>query len=439
MDQDATTHLPVAPKLASLAVLLLATVLMYTSQGLTHTLVPLRLSSGSASGFVTACYFLGFGLGAFLSPLLVSRIGHIRAFGGLLGIVIVAVLFLPMVDALWLWGITRLLHGASIAAAAVVVEAWLVSASGLEARGRVLAVYTIAVYGGIGIGPLFLVFLRDTLWQPFSVAAIILCLAAVPVLFWRTDAPAIPQYAPASWRRIKSVSTVSLMTASAAGFSAGALTALGPIYAVSLGLDTSGVALMMSVPVILGLVLQWPVGMLSDHYERRRVISGATLISASCAFALIWGGSLELAVVFSLLAVLHGILYSLYPLALAHANDRVGTPTDTADIGAGLLLCYGIGAAAGPAFAGGLALAMGPTSGFLVAMVALTLTGLYILLNVHRHSKIAIVDKGAYTNLPSSTPKVFELDPRTVPDPATSADQATIHSDDPETSPVSRS
>lgn len=201
MDQDDSEHHRVAPKLASLAVLLLATVVMYISQGLTHTLVPLRLASGSASGLVTACYFVGFSLGAFLGPQLIRRVGHIRAFGGLLGIVILAVLSLALVDALWFWGVIRLLHGASIAAAAIVVEAWLVSASGPEARGRVLAVYTLAVYGGIGIGPLFLTILpegADTLWQPFSVAAIILCLAAVPVLFWRTDAPPIPTHTPAS-------------------------------------------------------------------------------------------------------------------------------------------------------------------------------------------------------------------------------------------------
>jgi hypothetical protein len=56
-------------------------------------------------------------------------------------------------------------------------------------------------------------------------------------------------------------------------------------------------------------------------------------------------------------------------------------------------------------------------------MVALVLTGCYILLDVHRHARVAIVDKGAYTNLPSSTPKVFELEPRTVPDPVTESNE----------------
>jgi MFS family permease len=135
-------------------------------------------------------------------------------------------------------------------------------------------------------------------------------------------------------------------------------------------LDTSGVALIMSVPVIIGLILQWPVGALSDRYERRRVMSGATLVCASFAFALIWGQSLGVAVVYCLLA------------------------------------------------------------GFLVAMVALALTGAYILMDVHHYARIAIVDKGAYTNLPSSTPTVFELEPRTVPDPVTENDLTTTRPDE---------
>lgn len=44
MNQDERTHHRVAPKLASLAVLLLATLAMYVSQGLTHTLAPLGLA-----------------------------------------------------------------------------------------------------------------------------------------------------------------------------------------------------------------------------------------------------------------------------------------------------------------------------------------------------------------------------------------------------------
>ena len=68
---------------------------------------------------------------------------------------------------------------------------------------------------------------------------------------------------------------------------------------------------------------------------------------------------------------------------------------------------------------------MGPSSGFLVAVVALALTGSYILLDIHRHARVALVDKGAYTNLPSSTPKVFALEPRTVPDPEIPAELET--------------
>lgn len=74
------------PQLAALALLLLATAVLYASQ----------------VGLVTAAYFTGFGLGAFYGSILIRRVGHIRAFGGLLATVICAVLLLPLLESFWL-------------------------------------------------------------------------------------------------------------------------------------------------------------------------------------------------------------------------------------------------------------------------------------------------------------------------------------------------
>ncbi|MFE8071339.1 MFS transporter [Marinobacteraceae bacterium S3BR75-40.1] len=411
-------------QLGALAILLLANLLLYTSQGLTHTLIPLRLANGFDAGIVTAGYFIGFGLGAFFGPLVIRRVGHIRAFGGLLGMVIFAVLAFPLIEGLVAWVLLRVLQGACIAAVAVVVEAWLVGAASVQDRGKVLAIYTLMVYGGIGLGPLFLTAYPDLAWRPFSIAALLLCLSAVPVLFWRTEAPPMPLHAPAGWRRMMTVSPVALAIASAAGLAGGAFTALGPIYGSDLGLDAGGVGLMMSISVLMGLLLQWPVGHLSDLYERRRVMAGITVASALFALALLLGKNLDLIWIYVLLAGFQGTLYTLYPLALAHANDRVGSNTDSSDIGSTLLLGYGIGAAVGPALSAGGALWIGAVAGFAVAAATLLAAAIFVVADVVRLKRILIVDKGAYTHLPHSTPEVFELEPRTMPDSAMAGEES---------------
>lgn len=82
----------IGPQLAALLVLLVATLILYVSRGLTHLLVPLRVADPTRAGLVTGAYFLGFGLGAFYGGAVIRRVGHIRAFGGLLSAIICTVL-----------------------------------------------------------------------------------------------------------------------------------------------------------------------------------------------------------------------------------------------------------------------------------------------------------------------------------------------------------
>ena len=94
-------------------------------EGLTHTVIPLRLVDGTRAGLVTAAYFLGFVLGAYWGALFIRRVGHIRAFGSLLSLVVLAILVLPMTSGLWFWVAICMVHGASIAAVAPYLAAAL--------------------------------------------------------------------------------------------------------------------------------------------------------------------------------------------------------------------------------------------------------------------------------------------------------------------------
>lgn len=404
------------PQLTALAVLLLATAILYISQGLTHTIIPLRLGDGTRADLVTAGYFLGFGLGAYWGAVLIRHVGHIRAFGGLLGVVILAILVLPMTKDLVYWVTVRMVHGACIAAAAIVVESWLGGAADARSRGRVLAVYTLAVYGGVGVGPLFLLIYPHTGWEVFNIGAILLCVAAVPMLFWRVEAPAVPDRPRADWRRLVSVSSISLVTAAVAGMAGGSFTALGPVYALSLGLDSGGVGLVMSFTVLVGLVLQWPVGHISDRLDRRRILILVSGVSAFAAATLIAGSRMGLIPVYIFLTIFQGTLYTLYPMALAYANDHLDPDADTTDVASGLLLAYGVGAAAGPALAGGAAWFLGPLACFLLAALGLGSAALFGLWHAGRFPTVPLVEQGPYAVVPHSTPEVFELESRTVPD-----------------------
>ncbi|HSS63395.1 MAG TPA: MFS transporter, partial [Gammaproteobacteria bacterium] len=70
--------------IAPVAALLLSVAILLTGNGLQGTLLPVRAQLEAFStldiGILGSVYYLGFAAGCFLSPLLVRRVGHIRAF-----------------------------------------------------------------------------------------------------------------------------------------------------------------------------------------------------------------------------------------------------------------------------------------------------------------------------------------------------------------------
>lgn len=407
---------PLRLELGSVAVLLGATTVFYTSQGLTHTLVPLRAGSGGVAGWVTSAYFAGFVFGAFHGARPARRVGHVRAFGALTALTVAAVLAFPLLPPLAAWLAVRLVHGAAVAALATVVEAWLSAAASAQTRGRVLAVYTGAVYAGFGVGPLLLSVYPHTGWEAFSLAAILLCAAGTPVLLWRVDAPLVPEAPRAGVRHVLRVAPFGLAVAAASGVAGGAFTGLGPLYAVELGLESAGVGRLMSVTVLGGVALQWGIGYASDRLDRAWVMVATSAAATGLGLALALTAGLPLGAVIALLVAFEGVQLSLYPLALAHANDRSPDELDTADLASALLLAYGIGAAVGPLLAGGLSLALGATAAFVLAAGALALSALYGLAWRRRERPVPVASQGPYAALPQSSAELFGLDPATVPD-----------------------
>src|SRR3546814_9071509 len=77
----------------------------------------------------------------------------------------------------------------------------------------------------------------------------------------------------------------------------------------------------MRTVILGGVALQWPLGRLSDRYDRRRVIIAcfAATLAVSIALAMAPTRTLPL----GLGALFGGLSFALYPLCVALANDRL--------------------------------------------------------------------------------------------------------------------
>src|SRR3546814_8765510 len=95
------------------------------------------------------------------------------------------------------------------------------------------------------------------------------------------------------------------------------------------------------------LLMQWPVGGLSDGYERRVVILTASLVVAASSLAIALVGGIRPLALYPLAALWGGCALSIYAICLAHAGD-FAEPHQMVPLASSLLLSWAAGAAAGP-------------------------------------------------------------------------------------------
>lgn len=333
-----------------------ATLLMLLGSGLLTTYLALRLAAEGASGqagWLMAAHYAGLVLGGKFGHLLISRVGHVRAYVASSGVVTAAVIAHGLLPWLEAWLPLRFLIGLGMMCQFMVVESWLNEQAEPRKRGRVFSMYMTASYLGLVLGQLVL-FLRPQLsLEPLLLVALCFSLCLVPVATTRRIHPAPLKPAPLEPRFFFARVPQSLTTVAMAGLGIGAFYGLGPIYAGAQGLDTREVGLFMTTCVLAGLVVQAPLGRLSDRFDRSLLIR---LIAIALALSVLPLGllprpplSLMLAVGF----VVSLLLFALYPLAVALSNDHVEQERRVA-LSAMLLLVFGVGACVGPLIAGEL-------------------------------------------------------------------------------------
>ena len=269
----------------------------------------------------------------------------------------------------------------------------------------------ITIYLAQGGGQFLLNLEGDSQFTLFIIASILFSLALVPVAITRVQAPAPIKPSRLRLKELYGVSPLGISGAFACGIMLGGFYGLAPLFAHQTGLGFDGAARFMAAAIVGGLALQWPMGRLSDRFDRRTVFGGLALVVAviSVAFlALPDGGEAPLLV---LVAVFGGAIFTLYPLCVAHTNDHIAS-ADLVRASGGLLVTYGIGAAIGPLAAAGLISLIGPFGLFaFTGAVALAIAA-YTFWRMSQRPAPPAEQQGPFHPVPRTTPASSELDPR---------------------------
>jgi len=347
--------------------LLLGMGVLMLGAGLQSTLLSLR---GTLEGFpapvvgmVMSCYYLGYLLGTNIAPRLLRQVGHIRVFAALAAVASAAILVQGAFINPWIWALFRLLSGICFAGIYVVAESWLNHRATSTNRGRLLAIYMVVLYIGLGSAQFLLLLADPHTAIPFMLVSILISMAMVPIV---VSAIQIPEQAAPRGVRLRDLyrnSPLGVVAVSVSGLISSTIYSIGPVYARLSGLTTSGVATFMAVSILAGVLTQYPVGRLSDRMDRRTVIAGICILTTVIAATLAILRTLPEVLFYVLTALFSGLVLTLYSLAVSHVNDKL-EPAQMVAASSAMLFLNGTAAAVGPTFAGSVMAAFGPHAYF---------------------------------------------------------------------------
>jgi len=395
--------------------LLLAIFVLMAGAGFLPTLISLQLEGRNTSSFliglVGTFYFLGLTVGSLYAYRIIQYVGHIRAFAVFVSVFSASALAYAVHESIYTWTALRFIDGICMAGVFVCLESWLNMRSEPRTRGSVLASYMIALYSGQALGQFFLNLSQTAKpSMPFMAAAILLSLSILPIALTRLESPPIDSRPRLSLASLYRISPLGMVGSAMTGVMLGAFYALGAVYMRQMGADLSTAALFMSVVIFGGVLLQWPIGRLSDRFDRRSVIAAAfaatTVVCVAIAFVPIGHALLVLGGIFG------GLTFALYPLCVAHTHDWLA-PEDRVGASGSLVLVYSLGAAVGPMLAASAIAIAGPHGFYAFMAVCAMGTFAYSIWRKSVRSAVANEQQEPYMTLPRTTPMAAELDPRT--------------------------
>ncbi|MFT2110073.1 MFS transporter [Marinomonas sp. 2405UD68-3] len=322
------------------------------ASGLQGSLIGIRASleefDTTVTGLIMSGYYVGFIIGSILVPIWVKNVGHIRVFAAVASLASITILMQSVIVDPWFWALMRTGTGLCYAGLFIVTESWLSDISSNETRGRLFSVYMTILWGGSILSQMLLNVASPSGYDLFILTSVLISFALVPLLLVRTPSPTI--VIPEKLHIVNLIKTVPLGVTGVtlAGLVIGAVLSLSAVYAQSIGMNVGEISFFIGASYVGGLLLQWPIGRLSDIQDRRVTILWVAVIGAITAFVVPLGMYLDSQNIMLLGMFLIGAFsFPMYSLSASHVNDLL-RPEQVLSASSGLILLNGIGGAIGP-------------------------------------------------------------------------------------------
>ena len=377
----------------------------------------------TATGFMMSGYFVGYFIGAKTIPQIISRVGHIRVFAAFASIASLVILIHAVYVNPFIWFLLRVLTGISMVSIYTVAESWLNDRASNKNRGSVLSIYMVILYGAMGLGMFLLNFSNPSNFEPFILISIITSAALIPILLTKRKPPTFKKISSMSLQEVFISSPFGMVSSFFYGTIQSALFTLLAVYAATMNFSIFQISLVTFLLAVSGAISQWPIGKLSDMFDRRKVIIIVTFAAAFFAFCAILSSRQmylpgELATskfwFYVFLILFSFCSLPMFSLILAHTNDFIPKEKFVA-AGASLQFIFGMGAMAGPFLCSIFMGMVGPNGFFIFLLFFHSVIGAY---GVYRSKVRPVIENpdSQFVAMPQSiTPAGIELNPSTEP------------------------
>lgn len=392
--------------------LFLGLMLLMVGNGLQGTLLGVR---GQIEGFSTfemsivmSAYFVGFLGGSRMAPEMIRRVGHVRVFAALASLISAVLILYPTFADPWIWTAGRVLIGFCFSGVYVTAESWLNNAATNENRGKALSLYMIVQMIGIIAAQALLLTADPSGFVLFVIPSVLVSISFAPILLSVNPTPAFDTTAPMSLKQLMDISPLGCVGMFLMGGVYAAQFGMAAVYGTEVGLSLGEISTFVATFYVGAVLLQYPLGLLSDRMDRRLLIGIVAAIGgAGGMLGLLLGGNFTLLLVSAF--VIGGASNPLYSLLVAYTNDFLDAE-DMAAASGGLVFINGVGAISGPLITGYVMGAAGPQGYFAIIAFLLVAVALYAAYRMTQRPAIPAEDMTAYTPvMQSATPVAVEF------------------------------
>ena len=371
------------PIIAAVAAISVVGIAIGLGMPLLSVILEQRGYSASLIGMNTAVAGLASIAAAPLATPLAIRFGVVPTMVAMIVIGAVSFLGFYFAPQFWMWFPLRAVLHIALTVLFILSEFWISSCAPPHHRGFVLGIYATVLSLGFAAGPWIFAQLGSGGFAPFGAVFAIVMVALIPVLAaWRESPRIAPRQDGSHSGFLRYIWLVPTATGAVLVFGAvetGGF-ALFPVYGARSGFTEGDAALLLSMIGLGNVLMQIPMGMISDRIRDRRHLLIACAAVGLLGVALMPSIAGNWHLLAGVLFLWGGVVAALYTIGLAHLGSRL-SGHELANANAAFVLCYGLGMVLGPQ-AIGIGMDMFGTEGFPMALGAFFLA--YLVLAVAR-------------------------------------------------------